>query len=243
VFEDAVFEQPRDIRDLFDGRRAFINAELARLYGVSPPAGGGFGPVDLLESSHRAGILTQGAFLALQAHATSTSPTRRGKFIRERLLCQTIPPPPTNVNTALPPDEPDRPRTMRQKLHAHRQNPACAGCHSMMDPIGLGLENFDAIGAWRTRDAGQPIDASGELDGIPFSDARGLARAVREHQNTVPCLVRNLVRFALGRMETAGEETVITDLVTRLATGGYRMRELVLALVESPAFLYIGDSP
>lgn len=243
VFEDAVFGQERDIRELVDGRRTFVNAEIARLYGVPAPPGGGFGPVDLPESSHRAGILTQGAFLALQAHSTSTSPTRRGKFIRERLLCQTIPPPPSNVVTALPPDGAGGPRTMRQKLEAHRENAVCASCHSVMDPIGLGLENFDAIGVWRTMDAGQVIDASGDLDGVPFSDARGLARAVREHQSTVPCLVRNLFRFAGGHMETAGEEPVITALVDGFAAGGYRVRGLVLALIDSPAFLYSGDSP
>ena len=168
TIEDIV-SRDADFRELFDGETAFVNSELATLYGLPAPSGGDFTKVALPKQGMRSGLLGQGSFLALNAHADSTSPTRRGKFIREVLLCQAIPPPPPNVKTTLPEDPAGQaPRTMRQKLAQHRSVAACASCHARMDPIGLGLENFDAIGAYRSTDVGQPIDASGDLDGVTF---------------------------------------------------------------------------
>src|SRR5690606_29643853 len=138
-----------------------------------------------------------------------------GKFVREALLCQSIPAPPANVGE-LPEPSPELP-TMRERLREHRENPACAGCHSVMDPIGLGLENFDAIGAFRGRENGAIIDPSGELDGALFDDARGLGEALAEHPQITTCLVRNLYRYGSGHVETRGEEPTIQELAGAFA--------------------------
>src|SRR5262249_1379468 len=134
--------------------------DLAAFYGIAQPPGTGFVRVDL-DPSRRGGLLTQASFLAIHAHPVFTSPVLRGKFVRERLLCQTLPDPPANVNTSLPP--PTAGQTTRDVLAAHRKNPACASCHQLMDPIGVGFEHFDAVGLWRDEENGAPIDDSGEV--------------------------------------------------------------------------------
>ena len=162
---------------MFTSTTTFVNAELAGLYGVPAPAGTGFAPATLPDAGPRAGYLGQGSFLALNAHANTTSPTYRGKFIREMLMCQSIPPPPMNV-PPLPPDMAGAaPQTMRQKLAIHRAVEPCKTCHTLMDPIGLAFENFDGVGAFRTMDAGQVIDASGDLDDARRSPGRVTSRS------------------------------------------------------------------
>jgi len=240
VLDDIVWNGDNDFRSLFDTRTTFLNAELAKLYGVTGPTGTNFVKTALPVDGLRSGLLGEGAFLALNAHGDSTSPTHRGKFIREGLLCQSIPPPPPNVNTMLPPDPPTGPRTMRQKLETHRTQPACAACHAMMDPLGLGLENFDAVGALRTVEAGQTIDASGELDGVAFQDPTGLAAALKNHPSLGSCLARNVHRFATGHVETPGEESVISDLSRQMVTDGYLFRSLLLGVAKGPSFRYTG---
>jgi hypothetical protein len=242
TIEDIVLSRDADMRELFDGETAFVNPELAQLYGVPAPAGTDFSKITLPKQGMRAGLLGQGSFLALNAHADSTSPTRRGKFIREVLLCQAIPPPPPNVKTTLPEDPAGQaPRTMRQKLEQHRSAAACASCHVRMDPIGLGLENFDAIGAYRSTDQGQPIDASGDLDGVAFHDARELAAALRKHPDVGTCLARGVFRYATGHVEIDGEEPLIQALAGRLPADGFRFRSLLLSVIQSAGFRYAGN--
>jgi hypothetical protein len=241
VLEDMAWNGDGDFRSVFETRTTFVNAELAKLYGLPAPTGTGFVAATLPSSGMRLGLLGQGSFLALNAHADSTSPTRRGKFIREVLLCQGIPPPPPDVDTTLPPNPAGTAGlTMRQRLEKHRTLPACASCHQTMDPIGLGLENFDAVGAFRTSEVGQTIDASGDLDGTAFGDARGLALALKNHPDFSTCLTRSVFRFATGHVETSGEEAAVLALAKDVAANGYRFRSLLLGLAMSPSFRFTG---
>jgi hypothetical protein len=236
--DHLVFEEEADYRSFFDTRLTYVNSELAALYGVEAPAGDGFGAVMLPTDGPRAGLLGQAAVLARNSHPTATSPTLRGKFVRQVLLCQEIPAPPADVGE-LPEPSPTA-RTMRERLEIHRQNEACAGCHAMMDPIGLGLENFDGVGAFRTTENDVTIDPSGDLDGTYFADAAELGTALRDHPNLGQCLVRNLYRFATGHIETRGEEVAILDLVSAFEDD-YRIRGLLVDLVSSDGFRYASE--
>jgi hypothetical protein len=226
-----------DYRSIFDARETFVNAELAQLYGLPPPAGTGFMKVTLPDSSLRAGYLGQASFLALNSHATGTSPTRRGKFIQEMLRCQTLPPPPPNV-PPLPNDAATANQTMRQKLEIHRQVEPCKTCHAVMDPMGLAFENFDAMGAQRMTDAGQTIDASGELDGKAFAGPRELGALLRQDAAVGPCAARNLYRYALGHVEgvEGNEQPAIDQIVEAFEESQFQFAALIRAVVTSPAF-------
>jgi len=233
----------------------FVSTDLAALYKLPAPQGE-FEMVKLPEASHRAGILGHGSFLASTAGPTATSPTARGIFIRERLLCQHVPPPPPGVNQNLPePTTPDSARTRRQLMTAHVENPTCASCHRLMDPIGFGLENFDAIGAWRDKEnvllpgtgegrrgRGVPlaIDTQGEIAGIPnstFSDAKQLGKILADSPVCQKCIVRQMFRYSYGRLETGADEPAIDQVFTRFKDSGFRFKTLLLGLIESPEFL------
>jgi hypothetical protein len=242
VLDDIAMNGDNDFRQLFDTRTTYVNGELSKLYGLTPTGGTELVKTTLPDSSGRAGLLGQGSFLALNAHAESSSPTRRGKFIREVLLCQAIPPPPPNVDTKLPVDMAGgAQRTMRQKLEVHRQVATCATCHGVMDPLGLGLENFDGIGAYRTTEAGQTIDASGDLDGVAFQDARSLGTALKNHPSLGSCAARSIFRYATGHVEIDSEEVLIDALSKQLSSDGYKFRSLLLSLVTSAGFRYGGN--
>ena len=228
-------------RTIFETRKTFVNRELAALYGVAAPNGDEFGEVTLPADGPRAGILGQAGFLANNAHPASSSPTLRGKFIREVLLCQAIPPPPPDVVTDLAGMD-SEPRTMREKLAMHSENPACAACHKVMDPIGLALENFDGIGAYRSMDAGKTIDASGELDGVSFSDALGLGSALARHTSLTECLVRSVYRKGVGHLESSDEQPLITSLGQKSDREGTRIRALMLDVIRSAGFRYAAAS-
>ncbi len=233
--EDVLFAGSTDYRELFRRRSTFVNAELAALYGLPAPVGSGFAQLELPSTGKRGGLLGTAGILALNAHATATSPTHRGKFVRAYLLCQDIPPPPAGVVTTLePPSGP--PKTLRQRLEQHRQDPACRSCHQLMDPIGLGLENFNAIGAFRSLDEGQPIDASAELDGVAFDGAAELGQALAADPRLAECLARQLYRHSTGHLEEAAEQEGIRQLGAAFADRQYQLLQLVLALVLSDGF-------
>lgn len=234
-FERLVFELDGDLRDILTTRETLVNRKLASLYGVRAPSIDHFALTTLPEDQPRRGLLGHASVLALQAHPTTTSPTLRGKFVRTVLLCQVVPPPPVNLNTGLPEPSPTA-RTMRERLTAHQSQPVCAGCHSRMDGIGLGLENFDGLGVYRTTDSGQPIDASGTLDGAAFQNSSDLAQALHDHPDFAPCFARRLFRYAIGHEETAGEEAFIKSLADGQAEAGYRVRALMTAIAKSDAF-------
>jgi hypothetical protein len=231
-----------DMRSLFDSPTAFVDAELAKLYGLPAVTGTDFVKTTLPASGLRVGYLGQGSFLALNAHSNVTSPTYRGKFIREMLLCQSIPPPPMNV-PPLPDDMPGMPQTMRQKLAVHRAVEPCKTCHTLMDPLGLAFENFDGIGAFRTMDAGQVIDASGDLDGKPFKNPRELASLLHDDPRAMECLARNLYRYATGHVETNGEEPAVLQVAQGFVNGKYQYAALVDSVVKSAGFVLAAPAP
>ncbi|MCA9544966.1 MAG: DUF1592 domain-containing protein, partial [Myxococcales bacterium] len=164
LIDHVVFEQDVDFRTLLTTRTTFIDRRLAALYGVPAGAPDGFAEVVLPADGPRVGLLGHASVLMANAHATASSATRRGSFIRKALLCDVIPPPPADVDTTLPEPE-EGLLTLRERLAEHAANPTCAGCHAIMDPIGLGLEQFDGVGRFRTTENGGVIDPSGELDG------------------------------------------------------------------------------
>ena len=242
VLDDIAFGANTDYRSLFDTTTTYVNQELASLYGLPAVTGADFVKVTLPASGPRAGFLGQGSFLSMYSHADSGSPTRRGKFVREVILCQAVPSAPPDVNTMFPVDAPNAAqRTTRQKLEQHRMaGSSCAACHQVMDPVGLGLENFDGLGAYRTTEAAQMIDASGSLDGAEYTDARALGAALKDHPSLGSCLTRGVLRYTIGHIETAGEQPVVDALAQQFASNGYKFGSLVLGVVASASFRYAG---
>src|SRR5690606_23424651 len=159
----------------------------------------------------------------------------RGKYLRERVLCQVIPPPPGDVNTDLGEDS-EEAQTVREKLEQHQKDPTCAGCHSILDPPGFLFEHFDSIGSYRTLDNGYPIDASGDLDGKPLSGARDLAAALETDPRVGRCIVQQLYRHATRRLPNPSEFTALKHLEARSIDSDHRFRQLLLDLVVSEAF-------
>jgi Protein of unknown function (DUF1592)/Protein of unknown function (DUF1588)/Protein of unknown function (DUF1595)/Protein of unknown function (DUF1585)/Protein of unknown function (DUF1587) len=238
LLSHIVWEEEADYRELLTARYAFVNADLAALYGVDPPKGDAFERRDLPAADGRVGILGQAGFLALQAHPGSTSPTRRGRFVIERLLCKEVPPPPPDVMPVLPSD-PGVPETMREKLGRHMEDEACATCHTLMDPIGLGFEHFDALGVWRPDDRGMALDVTGDVKDVgAFDGLAGLAELLAGAEAFHRCWVRNLYRHATAHVEGAYEKVLVDDLASSFAESGYRVRELLLELVGSQGFRY-----
>jgi hypothetical protein len=239
LLDHIVWDEDADFHELFTARYAYVDAGLAALYGVEPPADpAAFERRELPADSGRVGILGQAGFLAVHAHPGLTSPTRRGRFVIERLLCRDVPPPPPDVDPILP-EDPGGPETMRDKLGRHMKDEACAGCHKLMDPIGLGLEHFDAIGGWRADDRGMALDVTGEIDGVgQFDGLAGLADLLVGIDVVNRCWIENLYRHATAHVEGAYERPLIDDLGGSFAESGYRVRELLLDLVSSPGFRY-----
>lgn len=235
---DITFSRDADYRELFDTTRAFLNPETAALY--QAPASADTQPATL--PPERAGMFARAAFLALNGHASSTSPTKRGKFVREVVLCEVVAPPPPNVNVALRTDAPSPvPRTLREELATHSVNPVCAGCHAALDPVGLGLEQFDGVGALRTVEAGRPVDSGGRFGDQSFAGAAELGAIVKRQRELGPCLVRNVVRYATGRLETDGDMPVLAALSRHFEAHGARFLGLVATTIESASFRYAGE--
>jgi hypothetical protein len=226
----------KDYRDLFTTSESFLTRTLGVAYRVPVPTPSGWEPYVFSPEAHRQGLLSHISFNALYSHPGRSSATLRGKFVREVLLCQDIPTPPANVDFSILEDTMGELRTARERLEAHVTNDACAGCHTLTDPIGLALESFDAIGMFRDEENGVPIDTSGELDGIPYEDAAGMGRALRDHPALGPCLVRSLYRYAAGRTTERGEQALLSWLNNRFEESGYSVRELMREVVLSDGF-------
>ncbi len=238
LVDDLIHRRDGDIRSIFSTRNTFVNSELAALYGIQAEGATAvtFVPVELPEDGPRAGLLTLGAFLTMNAHETENSPTARGKYVRARVLCQDVPAPPPDIDLNLEPQAGDEGKTLRERLEEHRSNPVCAGCHAFIDPPGYLFENFDPIGAWRTLDNGQPIDASGDLDGTPLTSARGLADILKDDERVGRCIVTQLYRHAIGRREVGSERPGLDAVSDRFDAAGNRFRDLMLTLVTSEVF-------
>ncbi|MGB1276474.1 MAG: DUF1592 domain-containing protein, partial [Nannocystaceae bacterium] len=244
LIEDVIWQQDSDFRGMLDSPFTFVDATLAEFYGIPHPTGGEFSDallkVPQLPEHKRGGIFGQGAFLSLFAHISSTSPTHRGKFVREAVLCQAIPAPPPDVATDLPPAGAENP-TARDRLEQHMTDEACASCHTLMDPIGFGLENYDGIGSYRTMENGVVIDTQSDLTPYgEFDGALELGSRLREAPLVSLCAVRKLFRHATGHVETIGELPSLRDLDDTFVDGGLRMQQLLVDLVASPTFRAVG---
>jgi hypothetical protein len=223
---------------------ASASAELLALYGATA-AEAADGTV-ALDPTQRAGLLTQGAFLAAHSHANQTSPVHRGLAVRKNLLCTDLPDPPMNLDNT--PPEPDPNATTRQRFEQHRADPSCYGCHQLLDPIGVGFEEYDAIGRFRSDEHGLPIDAVGELlsagdSSGTFRGAVELAQRLATSAQVRDCVQKQWFRFSLGRLEGADDACTLHSLSEQFAASGYDVRSLLLALVTSDAFRYRKVTP
>jgi hypothetical protein len=236
---DLLIVRQGDYRDLFTVRDTYMSAPLGLVYRVPALNPGGWAPFTFPEGDPRAGIQTQLSFVALHSHPGKSSPTLRGKAIRELLLCQKIPDPPSTVNFDQFNDPNSPNKTARARLDAHSTDPACSGCHKLMDPIGLALENFDGAGQLRQTENGEPIDTSGELNGMPFQDALGLARALRADPAAPSCVVNRLYAYAVGRAVEKGERPLIGYLEKSFEADDYRFTKLVRRIATSRAFMSV----
>ena len=241
---DHLFVQDHDYRDIFTSRKTFVSPALARIYRVPiDRPDGGWMPHTFGTEDHYAGLLTQIGFLALNAHPGRSSPTLRGRAIREVLLCQKVPDPPGDVDQTLFFD-PDSPvKTARERLSAHSTNATCAGCHKLTDPVGLGLERFDGIGEFRTTENGAPIDITGDLDGAPYNDVKELGMVMRNNPATPACIVNRIASYALGRSFSMDEAQYFRYLEKVFAESNYNLPKLLKTIAMSDAFFKVSETP
>jgi uncharacterized protein DUF1592/uncharacterized protein DUF1588/uncharacterized protein DUF1595/uncharacterized protein DUF1585/uncharacterized protein DUF1587 len=235
---DHLVAKNGDYRDLFTTQTTFLTRALGRVYKLPVATRNGWERTELPADSGHSGILTQVSFVALNSHPGRSSPTLRGRAIREIFMCQKVPDPPPDVDFSavdLTAKNPDKP-TARVRLEAHRSQPACAGCHSLMDPIGLTLENFDGVGAFRSNENGAPIDTSGSLDGHEFKGAQGLGQTLHDNPLTSYCLVDKMYRYAVGRSTVDAEQSYTVDLSKTFAANGYRVPDLMRTIALGQAF-------
>jgi hypothetical protein len=236
----VVLEGDGLLRTLLTSNIGFPQGRLFDVYGVAQPAGFTPGSPVALDPARRAGLLTQAAFLTKWSHADQTSPVHRGKLVRFNFLCGSIGSPPANVNTVPPP--PSAATSTRQRFAQHESDPNCATCHLQMDPIGLGLEHYDPIGAYRDRDGLGPVDATGmiagagpDLDGS-FNGAIELANKLAGSTEVQSCVANQWFRFSLGRMESTNDACSIQGLHDSFRTSGGNVRDLLVRIVLSPSF-------
>lgn len=236
TIEHLVFDLRGDWRDIMTTRETFINRKMASIYNMRSPAREGFAMATHPSDTPRQGLLGMTSILALYAHPVSTSPTLRGMFVRTKLLCQPIPAPPAGVDTSIPEPSGKAP-TLRARIAEHLEEPTCAGCHNLMDPIGLGLEHFDGLGRFRSRDNGVEIDASGKLDGVEFSDLSSLAVAIRDHDRFGVCLTRKYYQYATGQELAEGPEPdLVVAISDHFAASDFDVLEMMRATLLSRGF-------
>lgn len=237
TFFTYIVQEDRSLLELIDARYTFANDDLAKIYGLDNVTGPELRKVDLADEN-RGGVMGMAAMLTMTSHPLRTSPVLRGKWVLEQLLGDRVPPPPPNV-AQLPEDDhqPDG-LTFRQRMELHRKNPDCASCHQRMDPIGFGLENFDPIGRWRTEQAGQALDASGELpDGRKFNGPKELKAIVMSQKDQFATnLSRKMVGYALGRSLTQYDDCVINNCVSALKDSEYKPSAMITQIVLSYPF-------
>jgi len=245
TWETLAFDDRASALDLFSTTKVVANRELAQLYGLATTGldSTTYKALSLPPDGPRLGILGKAGFLSQFANQKEGSPTLRGKFMRDALLCTPIPPPPGNVNTVLDDPPPDQPRTKRQRLELHRTNPVCSGCHGLMDPLGLPLETFDAIGRYRTTDHGLAIDPSGDFDGQPVADARDLELVIADSPSVARCILRKYYSYALGYVERDVDGSVLNALAASFEASGFQLRDLVLEVVTQDAFASVAAQP
>ena len=234
---ESIIREDRNVLDLLRADYTFVNERLARHYGIPGIYGSRFRRVPVTDDA-RKGLLGKGSMLAVTSHAERTSPVLRGKWVLENIVGLPVPPPPPDVPQLKPAEEGQKPKTLREQMAEHRTNPTCATCHKVMDPVGLSLENFDAVGAWRTQEAGGPIDVSGQLaDGRPVNGVVTLRQAILDRPELfVGTMTEKLMTYALGRGVSAEDMPGVRRILHDASANDYRFSSLVLGIVKSVPF-------
>jgi hypothetical protein len=254
LFVESIMRENRSVLELIDANYTFLNESLAKHYGIAdtngnatgrPPKKPGGQPIQgeqfrrvTLQDRMRGGLLTQASVLTVTSNPTRTSPVKRGRWVLEQVLGAPPPLPPPNVPELSEEKKVVRAASLRERMQVHRRNPSCAGCHARMDPIGFALENFDAVGAFRSRDGSFDIDASGQLpDGTRFTGPAELKTIILNRKNEfVRCLTEKLLTYALGRGLEYYDRPTVERIVRALPAGEYRFMTLVKQIVQSDAF-------
>jgi hypothetical protein len=235
-----VVREDRSIREFLNADYTFVNERLARHYGIPNVTGDEFRKV-AVDSSQRGGLLGHASILTVTSNPTRTSPVKRGKWILETLFNAPPPEPPANVPELADGAGGQLTGTLRQRMEQHRADPACATCHKLMDPLGFGLENYDATGAWRVRDGSVDVDASGELpDGQEFNGPAGLRSLLAERNDDFRrCFIEKLLTYALGRGLEYHDACAVERIAAASADGDDRFSVIIGEIVSSPAFRQI----
>jgi Protein of unknown function (DUF1592)/Protein of unknown function (DUF1588)/Protein of unknown function (DUF1585)/Protein of unknown function (DUF1587)/Protein of unknown function (DUF1595)/Planctomycete cytochrome C len=239
MFVASTFQDDRPVNELLSANYTFVNERLARHYGIPGVYGTRFRRVELPNHDQRGGLLAQGALLVTTSYPDRTSPVLRGKWLLNNIFGLAIPPPPPGVNATLETKPGALPATMRERLAQHRTDASCNSCHSVIDPLGFALENFDVVGGWRTTDeAGKPVDASGTTaSGEKINGLAGLRAALLEEPGQfAQTITEKLMAYALGRRLEYYDEPAVRKIVHEAAPRDYRWSSLVLGIVESPEF-------
>ena len=236
LFFENVMRENRPISDFIDGNYTFLNELLAKHYGIDGVAGSSFRRV-ALNTGQRSGVFTHGSVLTVSSYPTRTSVVLRGKYLLENLLNAPPPAPPADV-PALNEAAVGLALTLRKQMEQHRSDPSCASCHSRMDPLGFGLENYDAIGRWRTEDGKFPVDASGAFpNGKEFSSPASMKTLLRENMpEFTRCIAEKMLTYALGRGVESSDRRTVQDLVRETVGHEYRLQSMILAIVHSVPF-------
>lgn len=236
--EHVVFDGEGTLSSLFGSQKVFLSPSLAAFYGATADGEGAY----TLEGD-RAGLMTQPALMSLYAYPDRSSPIARGVWVRERLLCQALPPPPDDVD--IEPPEKDPNATTREQFAQHTEEPSCAGCHALIDPLGFPFEHYDAVGRWRDEENGLPIDASGEFVGVsdealqgPVADAVEMAERLAVSSDFQKCSTQQWVTFALGRVPDADADKCSLEAATAIVAESGNIKDLLVAIAVSDAFRY-----
>jgi hypothetical protein len=237
LFFESIVRENRSILDLLNANYTFLNERLARHYGIPKIYGSHFRRVTLTDQT-RMGLLGQGSILTVTSYPNRTSPVLRGKWILENILGTPPPPPPPNVPPLKENDDTTKTRSVRELLEEHRKSPACAGCHAVMDPLGFSLENFDAIGEWRSKDHSGAIDASGQLaDGTKVEGPVTLRQALLKHpEQFAGTVTEKLLTYALGRGLEFYDMPVVRGIVRDAARNDYKFSSIIMSIVKSTPF-------
>jgi mono/diheme cytochrome c family protein len=240
LFVASTLREDRSVADLLNADYTFVNERLARHYGIPGIYGSRFRRVNLPNHDQRGGLLAEGALLATTSYPDRTSPVLRGKWLLNNIFGLPVPPPPPGVDTNLETKPGAKKMSLRERLAQHRQDPSCNSCHSVIDPLGFALENFDVIGGWRTVDeSGKPVDASGAtVSGAKVEGLAGLRSLLLEQPEQFPRTVtEKLLSYALGRRLEYYDRPAVREIVRNAAPHEYRWSSIVLGIVESPTFL------
>jgi hypothetical protein len=235
---ESILREDRSIIALLDADYTFVDERLARHYGIPNIKGSLFRRVALARDDPRTGILGKGSILLVTSASNRTSPVQRGAWVLENLLGMRPPSPPPGVETNLDGEDVSKAKTIRERMELHRKNPTCAACHSIMDPVGFSLENFDLVGKWRDRDGKTPIDATAEMvDGTKLDGPASLRRALLNRSDMfVSVATEKLMTYATGRAVTAYDMPAIRKIIRDSANTDFRLSSLVLGVVKSEPF-------